>query len=82
MIRLYRYLSKIKITTAISSVKRIVKLKDCPIIIGGVGRSGTSLITAILDAHNEIKSFPIESNIFASKRKYKQPILNKYRNLF
>jgi len=60
---------------------RICKLDQAPILIGGCGRTGTSLISAILDAHPEIVSFPEETNIFESDRKFRSPGLNRFRNL-
>lgn len=52
-----------------------------PILIGGCGRTGTSLMSAILDAHPDIFSFPAETNIFESDRKFRSPRLNYLRNM-
>ena len=40
------------------------KFSDIPIIIGGCGRSGTTLLLAILDAHSNIFGIPIEIGQF------------------
>lgn len=42
-----------------------------PIIIGGCGRSGTTLLLSILSAHPEVHILPWESRIFAQWRKAK-----------
>ena len=65
----------------LKNIIRIRRMDQEPILIGGCGRTGTSLISAILDAHPEIISFPEETNIFESKRKFKSPGLNRFRNL-
>jgi len=76
-----KYITYKNLKTAITSIIRIQYFDKNPILIGGVGRSGTSLISAILDAHPEIKCFPWETNTFERERKYKRSTLNKYRNL-
>ena len=63
------------------NIPRINKLDQAPILIAGCGRTGTSLMSAILDAHPEIISFPAETNIFESDRKFRNPRLNYLRNM-
>lgn len=65
----------------ILNITRIIILDQPPVIIGGCGRTGTSLISAILDAHPDIISYPTETNIFRSDRNFKNPRLNYYRNM-
>jgi len=65
----------------VRNISRIRRLDQSPILIGGCGRTGTSLMSAILDAHPEIISFPEETNIFESDRMFRSPRLNRYRNL-
>lgn len=62
------------------NISRIRRMDQPPILIGGCGRTGTSLMSAILDAHPEIFSYPAETNIFESDRMYKSPRLNRLRN--
>ncbi len=81
MIKWIKYINKPDIMRAFSSAWRILNFNKDPILIGGVARSGTSLISAILDANNEIKSFPRETNIFERERVYNSHRFNKYRNL-
>ncbi len=50
------------------SCLRVLKFKGEPIVIGGCGRSGTSLLLAILDAHPNIKGINYETNILVWKR--------------
>jgi hypothetical protein len=65
-----------KFSRQIHNLKCILSFDKEPILIGGCGRTGTSLMTAILDAHPNIYSHPFETNIFAAKRKYKTDWLN------
>jgi len=65
----------------VTNISRICRMDQWPILIGGCGRTGTSLMSAILDAHPEIISFPEETNIFESNRKFRSPRLNRFRNL-
>ncbi len=81
MVKWIKYINKTDISRAFTSAWRILNFNKEPILIGGVARSGTSLISAILDANDEIKSFPRETNIFERKRKYNSSKFNKYRNL-
>ena len=64
-----------------TNISRIRRMDQWPILIGGCGRTGTSLMSAILDAHPDIISFPEETNIFESDRKFRSPRLNRFRNL-
>lgn len=65
----------------ITNIFRIRRMDQWPILIGGCGRTGTSLMSAILDAHPEIISYPEETNIFESDRKFKSPRMNRFRNM-
>jgi len=40
------------------------KLTKSPIVIGGCGRSGTSILSAVLSAHPSIVVIPMETNVF------------------
>jgi hypothetical protein len=53
----------------IGTIIESVKLKDPPIIIGGCGRSGTTILLSILSAHKEILACPKELNLFNSNPK-------------
>ncbi|HAE34906.1 MAG TPA: hypothetical protein DCG22_03880 [Bacteroidetes bacterium] len=39
-------------------LRQIFTMNQTPILIGGCGRTGTSLMTAILDAHPDIYCIP------------------------
>lgn len=59
-------------------------LRKDPIIIGGCGRSGTSLLLSVLSAHPGIIGIPIETMIFSQQRRFANHKLNKvnhYRKL-
>jgi hypothetical protein len=71
---------KINLSRILRNIPRIKILDQDPILIGGCGRTGTSLMSAILDAHPDIFSFPAETNIFESDRKFGSPRLNFLRN--
>jgi len=57
------------------------RLQKEPILITGCGRSGTSLLLAILDAHPNIYGHPHETEVFHQKRKFSNPQLNHIHNL-
>lgn len=59
-----------------ASFQQWLKLDQPPIIIGGCGRSGTTLLLAILGAHENIYAFPDETAFFMRDRRYKAPKLN------
>jgi hypothetical protein len=71
---------KINLRRILINIPRINKMDQDPILIGGCGRTGTSLMSAILDAHPDIISYPAETNIFESDRKFRSPRLNSFRN--
>lgn len=52
------------ILTSLGKVKENIKFTDTPIIIGGCGRSGTTLLLSIIGAHPNIYSFPQELGTF------------------
>lgn len=49
-----------------------------PILIGGCGRSGTTMLLAMLGAHPQIAAIPTETTLFARRRKHRYPRLNHY----
>ncbi len=53
-----------KITRYLGARKCNNSFSDMPIIIGGCGRSGTTLLLTILSAHSHIYSLPIETEAF------------------
>lgn len=63
------------------SIVRILGFTKSPILIAGCGRTGTSLMSAILDAHPEIVSLSHESYIFERDRIFTRPRWNYVRNL-
>ena len=58
------------------SIIRAIRFSRQPILICGCGRSGTSLLLAILDAHPDIKGIDYETNIFVWKRYFKSDWIN------
>lgn len=58
--------SQVKIAGAkkLNRIKYAKKFHKDPIIIGGAPRSGTSMLIAILAAHNNIFAFPNETDVF------------------
>jgi hypothetical protein len=52
------------VLTGLGTVKEKSKFVDAPIIIGGCGRSGTTLLLSIIGAHPNIYSFPEELGVF------------------
>ncbi|NIR47629.1 sulfotransferase, partial [candidate division KSB1 bacterium] len=42
------------------------RFTDCPIILGGCARTGTSLLLSILAAHPRIFAFPTETGVFSN----------------
>ncbi len=71
---------KTLVNKVLTNISRINQMDQNPILIGGCGRTGTSLMSAILDAHPHIISYPAETNIFESDRKFRNPRLNSLRN--
>ncbi|HEX7016450.1 MAG TPA: sulfotransferase [Cyclobacteriaceae bacterium] len=71
----------------IKSLRKILKTKvfrKPPILIGGCGRSGTSILLSILSAHPNIYGVNVETNIFGYQRKFSSAFLNyvnDYRKL-
>lgn len=59
--------------------KKYRQLTKSPIIIVGAPRSGTTLLLSILDAHPEIQSIPIETNILLTPRTFKSVWLNRIK---
>jgi len=55
--------------------------KKCPIVLGGCGRSGTTLLLSILGAHNQIYSIPGESFSFTPKPFRLSIIKNSLKNI-
>lgn len=67
----------------IESVKKILDTKvfrKPPILIGGCGRSGTSILLSILSAHPNIYGVDVETNIFGYQRKFSGVFLNRINN--
>jgi len=64
-------------------MKKGISLVSSPIIIGGCGRSGTTLLLAILSAHDHIFGIPFETEVFIRRRilpfHYVNGIINKQR---
>ncbi len=55
-------------TGSLIEFKKIKKVIDNPIIIGGCARSGTTLLLSILSSHPKIHAIPYESNIFRTRQ--------------
>lgn len=66
----------------VTAIYRISRFKKVPIIIGGCGRTGTTLMSAILDAHVEIVSLSHETGIFSSRRSLEYVRCNYYKNIY
>jgi len=64
----------------ITSLIRFLRLNKSPILIGGCGRSGTSLLLSVLSAHPAIIAIPTETSIYGSKRPFKSAWLNYWNN--
>jgi hypothetical protein len=69
-----RFFTEVKI----KSLFRVFRFNREPVIICGCGRSGTSLLLAILDAHPHIKGIDYETNIFVWKRYFRSPRINGF----
>lgn len=65
---------------SVSSILKIINLVEPPIIICGCGRSGTTLLLGILDAHPSIQAVKSESRIFKQWR-YRSSRINKWFHL-
>lgn len=52
-----------------------------PILIGGCGRSGTSVLQSIISAHPNICTIKYETSVFSEKRKFKSNYLNKVNQI-
>ncbi len=61
---LFKFIKEFKVL----SLWRVFQFNREPVIICGCGRSGTSLLLAILDAHPHIKGIDYETNILVWKR--------------
>lgn len=68
---------KIKSVTKLLSTKVFHKP---PILIGGCGRSGTSILLSILSAHPNIYGVDVETNIFGYQRRFSGVFLNHVNN--
>lgn len=60
------------------SFQKYLRMERQPVIIGGCGRSGTTLLLSILDAHPKIFGIPEETDIFAYERKFSNTLLNRF----
>jgi len=69
---IFKFIKELKLR----SLYRVLRFHNEPIIICGCGRSGTSLLLAILDAHPHIKGIDYETNIFVWKRYFKSHRIN------
>jgi hypothetical protein len=61
-----------------TSLRRVLKFSDYPVFIVGCGRSGTTLLHAILGAHPNIFSIPFETKIYLRTKRRKSRILNRF----
>ena len=75
------YHLSVKALKAILFKLRHTRMNKEPVIIVGCGRSGTSLLLAILDAHPRIYGYPYESEVFHQKRKFRNSRLNHLHHL-
>jgi hypothetical protein len=75
------YFSPTNILKYSLSIVRIFGFTKSPILIAGCGRTGTSLMSAILDAHPEIVSLDHETYIFERQRIFTRARWNYVRNL-
>jgi len=65
------YSDKISVKSALNyrkSSRKFALLRDKPILIGGCGRSGTTLLLAILGAHPSISALDFETGLFTKSR--------------
>ncbi len=62
-------------------ITQLFSMKEDPIIIGGCGRSGTSLLQSIISSHPNICSIPYETNVFNQPRKFNNSFLNNLNHL-
>lgn len=67
--------------STLRNVYALTKLSKPPILIGGCGRSGTSLLQSILSAHPSVFGVSIETDIFIQPRKFQSDKLNRWNNL-
>ncbi len=65
----------------VNRLMQLTRLSKPPILIGGCGRSGTSLLQSILSAHPSIICPSIETNIFIQPRKFRSMTFNRLNNL-
>lgn len=59
--------------TSLPSLRRIMRFSEPPILLGGCGRSGTTLLLSILAAHPHIAAIPHETALFARLAKKRFP---------
>lgn len=69
---IFRFLRTLKF----KSFTRVLSFNREPILICGCGRSGTSLLLAILDAHPSIHGINYETNIFVWRRFFRNHKVN------
>ena len=63
-----------------SSMLNYTSLRKPAILIGGCGRSGTSMLLSILGAHPRIQAIGIETNVFNQPRRFKSTRLNHWNH--
>ncbi|HLT72342.1 MAG TPA: sulfotransferase, partial [Cyclobacteriaceae bacterium] len=66
-----------------NAVRKILKAKIFdrpPVLIGGCGRSGTSILLSILSAHPNIYGIDVETDIFGYRRRFSSTFLNHVNN--
>lgn len=66
----------------IDCLNRVFQLTKPPILIGGCGRSGTTLLLSILGAHPKIQAIDHETYLFLPPRSLKNDILRDLRITF
>jgi len=64
----------------VSSLLRYPALRQPAILIGGCGRSGTSMLLSMLGAHPQIQAIGIETNVFNQPRRWKSDRLNHWNH--
>ncbi len=62
------------------SLMRYPGLRKPAILIGGCGRSGTSMLLSMLGAHPNIQAIGIETNVFNQPRRWKSDRLNHWNH--